>query len=57
MIDEPTVLIVPGLRDEVPEHWQSLLARRLPRVRSVPALGRRNLDCAAQCASITQPPL
>ena len=52
MIDEPTVLIVPGLRDEVPEHWQSLLARRLPRVRSVPALGRRNLDCAARVAQI-----
>jgi serine hydrolase len=41
-----TVLIVPGLRDDVPDHWQTHLARRLPRVRSVPAMGRENLGCA-----------
>jgi len=32
----PTVLIVPGLRDHVDDHWQTLLAARLERVRTVP---------------------
>jgi predicted alpha/beta hydrolase family esterase len=26
-----TVLIVPGLRDHVAEHWQTVLGARLPR--------------------------
>ena len=33
-----TVLIVPGLRDHVPQHWQTLLAAQLPRVVSVPPM-------------------
>jgi uncharacterized protein len=40
-----TVLIVPGLRDHVEQHWQTLLAARLPRVRTVPPMGRTDLDC------------
>jgi hypothetical protein len=44
----PTVVIVPGLRDETPGHWQSLLAQRLAKVRSVPPLGKGQLDCAAR---------
>jgi predicted alpha/beta hydrolase family esterase len=47
-----TVLIVPGLRDHVAEHWQTLLAARLPRVRTVPPMGREDLDCAARVAAI-----
>ncbi len=50
--DIPTVLIVPGLRDHVEAHWQTLLAKRLPRVRSVPPMGREDLDCAARVAAI-----
>jgi serine hydrolase len=49
---KPTVLIVPGLRDHVAEHWQTLLAARLPRVRSVPPMGREDLDCAARVEAI-----
>jgi uncharacterized protein len=49
---EATVLIVPGLRDHVERHWQTLLARRLPRVRSVPPMGREDLDCAARVRAI-----
>ena len=45
-MSEATVLIVPGLRDHVPDHWQTLLAARLPRVRTVPPMGRADLDCA-----------
>lgn len=47
-----TILIVPGLRDHVAEHWQTLLGTRLPRVRTVPPMGREDLDCAARCAAI-----
>lgn len=51
-----TVLIVPGLRDHVAEHWQTLLAAQLRAqgraVHSVPAMGRDDLDCAARVAAI-----
>jgi predicted alpha/beta hydrolase family esterase len=50
----PTVLIVPGLRGHVADHWQTLLADRLPRVRSVEPGGRDNVDCAARVAVIEQ---
>ncbi len=49
---EATVLIVPGLRDAVPGHWQTLLEPRLARVRSVPPMGRTELDCAARVDAI-----
>lgn len=48
----PTILIVPGLRDHVPLHWQTLLAERLPRVHTVPPMGRDDLDCAAKVQAI-----
>jgi predicted alpha/beta hydrolase family esterase len=48
----PTVLIVPGLRDHVEAHWQTLLAAKLPRVRSVPPMGRDNLDLAPRIEAI-----
>ena len=51
---EPTVLIIPGLRDHVEEHWQTLLAARLPRVRCVPPMGRTNLDCTARVDAINR---
>jgi uncharacterized protein len=49
---QPTVLIVPGLRDPVAQHWQTLLAARQPRVRSVSPMGREDLDCTARVAAI-----
>ena len=40
--NQPTVVIVPGFRDHMPEHWQTLLAERLEQqgrvVRIVPQL-------------------
>jgi predicted alpha/beta hydrolase family esterase len=48
----PAVLIVPGLRDHVDEHWQTLLAARLPCARTVPPMGRDNLDRAARVQAI-----
>ncbi|WHZ10347.1 MAG: hypothetical protein OJF60_000786 [Burkholderiaceae bacterium] len=53
---EPTVLIVPGLRDAVAEHWQTLLEARLRDaarpVVSVPPMGRAGLDCVQRVAAI-----
>ena len=51
-MSEVTVLIVPGLRDHVAEHWQTLLAARLPRVRTVEPMGREDLDCARKIGAI-----
>ena len=52
----PTILIVPGLRDQVAQHWQTLLEARLRAagraVASVPPMGRVELDCAAKVAAI-----
>lgn len=47
-----TVLIVPGLRDHVAEHWQTLLEARLSKVRSVPPLETDRLDCAKRVDAI-----
>ena len=47
-----TVLIVPGLRDHVADHWQTLLAARLARVRTVPPLQVDKLSLAARVAAI-----
>lgn len=52
----PTVLIVPGLRDAAPQHWQTLLEARLQAegraVVSVPPMGREDLDCRAKVEAI-----
>jgi len=48
----PTVLIVPGLRDHVAEHWQTLLEAELPNARSVPPLEHDKLSCAARVAAL-----
>jgi predicted alpha/beta hydrolase family esterase len=49
-----TLLIVPGLRDHVEEHWQTLLARQVPHSHMVPPLGRENLDLEARLDAIEQ---
>ena len=43
----PAILIVPGLRDHVAEHWQTLLEARLPGARSVPRMERDKLSLPA----------
>lgn len=54
MNTDATVLIVPGLRDHVPEHWQTLLAARLPRVHTVPPLLEDKLSCAARVEALDE---
>lgn len=48
----PTVVIVPGLRDHVADHWQTLLAERLGNARIVPPLEHHRLDRAARVAAL-----
>ena len=48
----PTLLIVPGLRDHVAQHWQTLLAAGRSDVLSVPPMGRDDLDCQARVDAI-----
>ncbi|MGW3277247.1 RBBP9/YdeN family alpha/beta hydrolase [Nocardia rhamnosiphila] len=49
---DPTIVIVPGLRDHVAEHWQTLLAERLDKVRTVPPLEHDKLGLAARIAAL-----
>jgi predicted alpha/beta hydrolase family esterase len=45
---------VPGLRDHVAEHWQTLLQARLPKAASVPPLEYDKLSCAARVAALNE---
>jgi predicted alpha/beta hydrolase family esterase len=47
-----TVLFVPGLRDYVHDHWQTLLAKRVEKSVCVPRLGKANLSCEAWVAAL-----
>ena len=55
---DPTVLIVPGLRDRVDDHWQTLLAKQLAatgrRVRTVAPLGRDDLRCCPRVEALEE---
>lgn len=48
----PTIVMVPGLRDYVAEHWQTLLENTLPNAVSVPPLEHDSLNCAARVAAL-----
>ncbi len=50
--EAPTLLIVPGLRDHVPQHWQTLLAEATPGARAVPPLDVDGLSCEARVAAL-----
>ena len=49
---QPTVLFVPGLRDYVADHWQTLMAAELPGSRTVPPLEHDKLSCAARVEAL-----
>ncbi|WP_305092837.1 alpha/beta hydrolase [Prescottella sp. R16] len=48
----PTVVIVPGLRDHAPDHWQTLLAAGLDKVRTVPPLEHDKISLDARVAAL-----
>ncbi|MFJ2582246.1 RBBP9/YdeN family alpha/beta hydrolase [Kitasatospora aureofaciens] len=54
----PPVVIVPGLRDHVADHWQTILAERLAAagrdVRIVPPLTSDQLDCEARVMALEE---
>ena len=54
MSPTPTILIVPGLRDHVEEHWQTILERKLPKACSVAPLEHDKLSCAARVEALQQ---
>ncbi|MCE5290268.1 MAG: alpha/beta hydrolase [Nocardiaceae bacterium] len=49
-----TVVIVPGLRPHVENHWQTMLAANLPNARTVPSFDREKLDLAGRIADLEQ---
>jgi uncharacterized protein len=51
-IESPTVVIVPGLRDHVDDHWQTHLADKLDKVRTVPPLEHDKLSRTARVAAL-----
>lgn len=53
-VEPPTVVIVPGLRDHVADHWQTLLAERMGDTRTVPPVEHDKLNCAVRVAALEQ---
>lgn len=49
-----TILIIPGLRDHVEEHWQTYLAKKLPNCRTVPPMQTDKLNLDARIDAIEQ---
>jgi predicted alpha/beta hydrolase family esterase len=49
---KPTILFVPGLRDHVADHWQTLLAAEITGARTVAPLEHDKLSCAARVAAL-----
>jgi uncharacterized protein len=57
MTDPAAILIVPGLRNHVADHWQTLLAQRLAptrRVYCVPPQGREDLSLDRRVSAIRE---
>ena len=52
MYETPTVLFVPGLRDHVEDHWQTIAARRIPGSHTVAPLEHDKLSCEARVAAL-----
>ena len=51
-LTKPTVLNVPGLRDHVEDHWQTILQRALPNSRAVAPLEHDKLSRAARVEAL-----
>ena len=52
--DPHPIVIVPGLRGHVVDHWQTHLAARLPSARVVESFGREKADLAGRVADLHQ---
>ena len=49
-----TIVLVPGLRGPVEDHWQTRLAAAVPNTRTVPPLGRTDPSLTARVALLEQ---
>lgn len=54
MLDDVTILFVPGLRDHVAEHWQTLLAAEIPRSVTVEPLIENRLSREARVKALDE---
>jgi predicted alpha/beta hydrolase family esterase len=52
MTDSATILLVPGLRDHVEDHWQTILGRQLPGSVTVPPLTENRLSLKARIEAV-----
>ncbi len=52
--DSPTILIVPGLRDHMPGHWQTILEKKWPKAVSVPRMKHDKMSCSAWVTLLEQ---
>ena len=53
-MSDATVVLVPGLRGHVEDHWQTRLAASLPGARTVPPLGRTDPSLQARVTLLDQ---
>jgi predicted alpha/beta hydrolase family esterase len=53
-MSDATVVLVPGLRGHVEDHWQTRLAASLPGARTVPPLGRTDAGLQARVTLLDQ---
>ena len=53
-MSDATVIVVPGLRGHVEDHWQTRLAASLPGARTVPPLGRTYAGLQARVTLLDQ---
>ena len=54
MSPSPTILFVPGLRDHVENHWQTILAQKIPGSVTVAPIEHDKLSCAARVAALDE---
>jgi uncharacterized protein len=51
-VEQPTVVLVPGLRGQTSDHWQERMAAQLPNVRHLPTPGRQDAGLDQRTADL-----
>ena len=51
-VEQPTVVLVPGLRGHTPDHWQERMAAQLPNMRHLPTPGRQDAGLDERTADL-----
>lgn len=50
--EQPTIVLVPGLRGQTPDHWQERMAAELPNTRHLPTPGRADYGLGERIADL-----